>query len=256
VQGRNFSKDFPSDSTHSVLVNEAFVKKAGWKNPIGQVVNFWYNEGEKYTVVGVVKNYHFESLTREIGRQLFTMKPGNDYGTVFVKIKPGTETATLKYIEKAFKKLFPINPYTYTFKDEENFKSYAAEAKWKQIMLFGAILTIFISCIGLFGLSVLSAEKRTKEIGIRKVLGASVNALVLTLSKDFLSLVTLALLIAIPSSLWAANKWLQNYPYKISLGWQLFALSGLLVLIIALVTISFQSIKAAMANPVKNLRTE
>jgi len=256
VQGRNFSKDFPSDSTHSVLVNEAFVKKAGWKNPIGQVVNFWYNEGEKYTVVGVVKNYHFESLTKEIGRQLFTMKPGNDYGTVFVKIKPRTETATLKYIEKAFKKLFPINPYTYTFKDEENFKSYAAEAKWKQIMLFGAILTIFISCIGLFGLSVLSAEKRTKEIGIRKVLGASVNALVLTLSKDFLSLVTLALLIAIPSSFWAANKWLQNYPYKISLTWQLFALSGLLVLIIALVTISFQSIKAAMANPVKNLRTE
>src|SRR6266542_4481850 len=174
VQGRNFSKDFPSDSSHSVLVNETFAKKAGWKNPLGQVVNFWYNN-EKYIVIGVVKDYHFEALSKEIGPQLFTMKAGNDYGKAFIKIKPHTETASLKYIERTFKKLFPLHPYSYTFKNEENYKNYEAEAKWKQIMLFSAILTIFISCIGLFGLSVLYAEKRTKEIGIRKVLGASVN---------------------------------------------------------------------------------
>ena len=175
IKGRNFSKDFPSDSAHSVLVNETFVKKAGWKDPIGQEVNFWYNAGEKYTVIGVVKDYHYESLTKEIGPQLFTMKPGNDYGKTFIKIKPNSETASLQHIEKVFKKMFPISPYSYVFKDQENLKNYEAEAKWKQIMLFGAILTIFISCIGLFGLSVLSAEKRTKEIGIRKVLGASVR---------------------------------------------------------------------------------
>jgi len=256
LQGRNFSKDFPSDSSHSVLVNEAFVKKAGWKNPIGQVVNFWYNNDEKYTVIGVVKDYHFESLSKKIDPQLFTMKAGNNYGVSFVKIKPHTETASLKYIEQTFKKLFPINPYTYTFKDQENYKNYEAEAKWKQIMLFSAILTIFISCIGLFGLSVLSAEKRTKEIGIRKVLGASATKVATMLSKDFIKLVIVALLIAIPLAWLAADKWLQNYPYRISLNWQMFAIAGALVIFIALATVSFQAIKAAIANPVKSLRTE
>src|SRR4029077_14416888 len=121
--------------------------------------------------------------------------------------------ASLKTIERIFKQLFPVNPYGYAFMNEENRNKYESEAKWKQIMLFGAILTIFISCIGLFGLSVLSAEKRTKEIGIRKVLGASVNRVVTILSKDFLTLVGLALLIAIPAAWFAANKWLENYPY-------------------------------------------
>ncbi len=256
VQGRNFSPDFPSDSTHSVLVNENFVKEAGWKNPIGQEVNFWYNNNEKYTVIGVVKDYHYESLNNKIGIQLFTMKPGNGFGKVFIKIKPGTETASLQHIEKTFKKLFPINPYSYKFQDQEKLKSYEAEAKWKQIMLFSAILTIFISCIGLFGLSVLSAEKRIKEIGIRKVLGASVQNVVAILSKDFLKLVIISLLVAIPAAWIAANKWLENYPYRISLSWWMFASAGILVVLIALVTVSFQAIRAAVANPVKSLRTE
>ena len=186
--GRNFSVDFPSDSIPYVLVNETFVKKAGWKDPIGKEVNFWYKEDEKYSVMGVVKDHHYASLSEEIGPQMFTMKASNPYGLTVVKIRPKTETASLKHIEATFKKLFPINPYTYQFKDLENTKNYEAEAKWKQMMLFGAIFTIFISCIGLFGLSVLSAEKRTKEIGIRKILGASVSAVVKTLSKDFLNL--------------------------------------------------------------------
>jgi putative ABC transport system permease protein len=255
LQGRNFSKEFPSDSSHSVLVNQAFAKKAGWKNPVGQQVDFWYNN-KKYTVIGLVADYHFESLTREIGPQLFTMKADNPYGMSFIKIKPHTETATLKYIQSTFKKLFPINPYNYTFKNEENLRNYEAEAKWKQIMLFSAILTIFISCIGLFGLSVLSAEKRTKEIGIRKVLGASVNNVVTILSKDFVKLVIVALLIAIPAAWLAADKWLRDYPYRISLSWQMFAVASALVIFIALVTVSFQAIRAAVANPVKSLRTE
>jgi putative ABC transport system permease protein len=255
-QGRNFSVDFPGDSSHSILVNETFVKKAGWKNPIGQQVNFWYNNNEKYTVIGVVKDYHFESLTREIGPQLFTMKAGNNYGKAFIKIKPGTETASLKHIEQLFKRLFPAFPFTYAFKSEENFKNYEAEQKWKQIMLFSAVLTIFISCIGLFGLSVLSAERRTKEIGIRKVLGASVNQVVNVLSKDFVKLVILALLIAVPLAWFAANKWLQNYPYRIGLSWEIFAFAGVLVILIALATVSFQAIRTALSNPVNSLRSE
>ena len=256
IRGRNFSKDFPSDSTHSVLVNEAFVRKAGWREPIGKELNFWYREGEKYTVIGVVKDYHYQSLTREIGPQVFTTKPGNSYGKTFIKIKPNGETASLLHIERTFKKLFPISPYSYVFQDQENLKNYEAEAKWKKIMLFGAILTIFISCIGLFGLSVLSAQKRTKEIGIRKVLGASVSGVVAILSKDFLKLVIVSLLVAIPLSWVAANKWLENYPYRITLSWWMFAVAALLVALIASATVSFHAVKAAVANPVKSLRAE
>jgi putative ABC transport system permease protein len=254
-EGRNFSADYPSDSSHSVLVNESFVKTAGWKNPIGQQVDFWYNN-ERYNVIGVVKDYHFQSLNEKIKPQLFTMKAGNEYGTAYIKIKPKTATGSLAHIQKTFKSLFPVSPYSYEFKDQENLKNYEAEAKWKQIMLFGAILTIFISCIGLFGLSVLSAEKRTKEIGIRKVLGASVSSVVAALSKDFLKLVMLAMCIAIPVAWLVAAKWLEHYPYRINLSWWMFAAAGVLVTFIAIATVSFQAIKAAIANPVKSLRTE
>ncbi|HUZ61244.1 MAG TPA: ABC transporter permease [Hanamia sp.] len=256
IEGRNFSADYPSDSSHSVLVNESFVKKAGWKNPIGQTVDFWYNNNEKYTVIGVVKNYHYQSLYEKTGPQLFTMKRSNNYGTSYIKIKPGSASKSLKYIQSTFKKLFPVSPYSYTFKNDENIKNYEAEAKWKQIMLFSAVLTIFISCIGLFGLSVLAAEKRAKEIGIRKVLGASVQSVVTALSIDFLKLVLIAMIIAVPLAWMAANKWLEKYPYRIQISWGIFVSGGLLVIIIALITVSFQAIKAAMANPVDSLRSE
>jgi putative ABC transport system permease protein len=255
VQGRNFSADFPSDSSNSVLVNETFVKKAGWKNPIGEKVNFWYNN-EVYTVVGVVKDHHYQSLNETIGAQLFTMKPDNPFGLVMIKIKQGAETESLKYIQAGFKSFFPLNPYVYDFKDLLNQKQYEAEAKWKQMMLFGAILTIFISCIGLFGLTVLAAEKRTREIGIRKVLGASVSGVAVSLSKDFLKLVVISLFIAIPVAWIAGNKWLESYPYRISLNAGMFIMAGVLVVAIAILTVSFQAIKAAVANPVKSLRSE
>ncbi len=137
-----------------------------------------------------------------------------------------------------------------------NAQSYGSEARWKEILFFSAILTVFISCIGLLGLSMLSAEKRTKEIGIRKVLGASAGRIVAILSSDFLKLVVVSLVISIPVAWIAANKWLENFPYRVELGWWLFTSAGLLVILVALITISFQSIKAALANPVKSLRTE
>jgi putative ABC transport system permease protein len=255
VSGRNFSKDYPSDSSHAVLVNESFAKQAGWKNPLGQEVNFWY-KNKKYAVIGVVKDYHFEALSKKIGPQIFTMEPENNFGMACIKIRPNTAGSSLGYIQKTFKNLFPLIPYSYTFKQDENIKNYEAEEKWKQIMLFGAILTIFISCIGLFGLSVLSAEKRTKEIGIRKVLGASVRSIIATLSTDFLKLVILSMLVAIPAAWLAAGKWLEHYPYRISLSWWMFSIAAILVILIALATVSFQAVKAAIANPVKSLRSE
>ncbi|PSL19280.1 ABC transporter permease [Chitinophaga ginsengisoli] len=255
IKGRNFSKAFPSDSTHSVMVNEAFVKEAGWKNAIGQEVNFWYNQ-EKYTVIGVVKDYHYAGMAQKIGPQLFTMKHANQYGSTFIKLHSNSETAALTHIEKIFKQVFPLSPYEYTFKDVENRQRYEAEARWKQIILLSALLTIFVSCIGLFGLSVLSAERRTKEIGIRKVLGASVASVVTILSKDFLKLVIISLVLAMPVAWYAGNKWLENYPYRITLNWWLFATAAFLVSAIALATVSFHAVKAAVADPVKSLRAE
>lgn len=255
IEGRNFSDDHPSDATNSVLVNESFVKEAGWKQPIGQSITT-FDKGETYTVAGVVKDYHYKPLTEKTGAQLFTMNPSSAYGTMYIKIRPGTETGSLRHISEVFKKLFPLSSFGYTFKQEENERSYASEARWKQILLFSAILTIFISCMGLFGLSVLDTEKRTKEIGVRKVLGASVTHIITILSTDFIKLILAALCLSLPLAWMATSKWLQNYPYRITLTWPLFVSGSVLVIAIALVTISFQSIRAAVANPVKSLRTE
>ncbi len=252
--GRNFSSAFPADSSQSIIVNESFVKAENWKNPIGKTIQMLGSSNQTYTVIGVVKDYHFASLTQKITPELFSMN--NSYGAYYIKIKPNTATAGLQWIQKTFQQLYPMSSYAYVFKNDENEKQYADVEKWKQIILFGAILTIFISCIGLFGLSVLSAEKRTKEIGIRKVLGASVQQIVTTLSTDFIKLVILALIIATPLVYIAANKWLQNYPYRIAINLWIFIVAALLVVIVALITISFQSVKAAIANPVKSLRTE
>jgi putative ABC transport system permease protein len=254
VAGRNFSTAFPSDSTQSIIVNESFVKAANWKSPVGETIQILGSSNETYRVIGVVKDYHFASLTKKITPQLFSMN--GLYGAYYIKIKPNTAAASLKWIQKIYQQFYPMSPYAYVFKNDENRKQYADVEKWKQIILFGAILTIFISCIGLFGLSVLSAEKRTKEIGIRKVLGASVQQIVTTLSTDFIKLVAIALIISTPLVYIAANKWLHNYPYRIEMSWWLFASAGILVMLIALFTVSFQSIKTAVANPVKSLRTE
>ena len=254
IEGRNFSAQYPMDSSTSVIVNESFVKKAGWKEAIGQQVDL--GDRAKYTVVGVVKDYHVESLAKAIEPELLSMRPANDYGMVYIKIQPGPSATALRHIEKTFRTLFPSSPYSYIFKDEENRRQYAIEAKWKQIILFGAVLTIFISCIGLFGLSVLATERRTKEIGIRKVLGASVMSVTRILAGDFVALVGISLLLAVPLAWWVASKWLENYPYRIGLNAWIFGGAGLLVVVIAVVTVSFQAVRAGRANPVKSLHFE
>jgi putative ABC transport system permease protein len=254
LQGRNFSTNFPTDTTTSVMVNEAFVKEAGWKNPVGQIVDFWYNN-KKLSVVGVFKDYHYGSVGQKIRPQLFKWNP-KQFGLFAIKIKEGSAASVLPFLEKTYKSTYPLNPYAYEFKDLSNRQQYENESKWKKVMLFGACLTIFISAIGLFGLSVLSAEKRLKEIGIRKILGASVATVITSLSKDFLKLVVIALVIAIPIAWLLSHKWLEHYPYRTTLSVWIFAAAGFGIILIALLTVGFQAIKAAIGNPVKSLRTE
>ncbi len=255
VKGRNFSKKFPSDPTQSVLINEAFARAAGWKNPLGKQVDFFYKK-KKFTVVGVVKDYHYESLKEKIKPQLFTQDPGYGLGQVWVKLDPAAIPETIGSIGKIYRRLMPFRPFSYEFKDETNARNYEAEARWKAMITLAAWLFLFVSCLGLFGLATFTAEQRTKEIGIRKVLGASVGSITAMLSKDFLLLVGLAIGIASPLAWYAAQAWLADFPYRIALEWWVFALAGLLAVGIALLTVSFQSIRAALMNPVNSLRNE
>jgi hypothetical protein len=255
--GRNFSPDYPSDTNEAAIVNESFVKSAGWKTgeAVGKEVSF--SEGNrKLTIVGVTRDYHYASLKEKIGPQLFSMDTGMNYGRVWVKIRPENIPKSMASIEKLYKKLVPLFPYDYQFTDSINALNYETEAKWKQIISIAAGLFIFISCMGLFGLVLLSIQQRTKEIGIRKILGAAVSKIVVLISKDFIRLIVIAFLVAIPAGYFAAHEWLQFFPYRISLNGWMFVMAGAFIITIAFATIAFQAIRAGIANPIKNLRTE
>ncbi|HTR29515.1 MAG TPA: ABC transporter permease [Puia sp.] len=253
--GRNFSPQYPADSSQSAIVNETFVRKAGWKNPIGKTIDLhWQNR--KMTVIGVVRDFHFRPLNEKIEPELFASGQTSDFLQFNIRISPIAVPQTLAFVESTFKRLEPNFPFSYTFRKDANLHAYDAGQKWKQIMAFAAAFTIFISCIGLFGLTMLAAERRVKEIGIRKVLGASVPGLARILGVGFLQLVLLANLIAIPIAWWAVNKWLDNFAYHIIPRWWVFAAAVLITLLIALTTTAIEAVRAALANPVKSLRTE
>ncbi|HMH21501.1 MAG TPA: ABC transporter permease [Puia sp.] len=256
ILGRNFSKDFPSDSTHSVVVNESFVSAAGWKDPIGKTLDFINGKDVKMIVVGVVKDYHYTSLKEKIIPQVFFADNSDVLGRFLLRLQPDNTARTLKAIEGVYQTLLPWHPFQHSFVEEANLKNYDAEGKWKQIITYSAILTIFISCIGLFGLAMLSIRKRTKEIGIRKVLGASIWQISGLVSKNFIGLVIFAFLIAIPAAWYATSRWLENFPYRIPVNGWVFAIAALLTLLVAALTVGFHALRAAGANPVKSLRTE
>jgi putative ABC transport system permease protein len=259
ISGRNFSADYPSDTMHSVIVNETFVKEAGWKlsNAVGQVINFMDEKNRPATIIGVIKDYHFTSLKEKITAELFSMDSTTTfYGQVWVKIGQENVPQTLSLLESTYKKLVPLFPYSYQFMDDVNAKNYEMEAKWKQIISIASGLFVLISCMGLLGLVIISIEQRTKEIGIRKVLGAAVSKIVILISKEFVILISIAFVIAVPVAYYFAHKWLQEFAYRITIGWWMFALAAGVVIGIALLTMSFKAIKAAVANPVKSLRTE
>ncbi len=258
IAGRNFSPGYPSDLMHSVIVNETFAKEAGWDidHIAGKTIHFTNASRRPAVVIGVIKDYHFVSLKEKIMPEVLSMDTNFNYGQIWIKIDPKNIPQTLTLLQSTFKKLVPYFPYTYQFMNDINAQKYKTEIKWKQIINIASVLFIFISCIGLLGLVILSIEQRTKEIGIRKVLGAAVSKIVLLVSREFIILITIAFVVAIPVGYYFVDKWLQDFAYRIHIGWWMFALSGALVITVALITISFNTIKAAMANPVKSLRTE
>lgn len=255
--GRNLSKDFPSDFSNSVLVNETYVKEAGWKDGgLGKTIDFFNGKETKLQIVGIVKDFHYGTVKEKIFPQVFTAMPNVPYGRFLIRIDPANKVKAIAGIEAAYRKITPYRPFKYDFMDDLNYKNYEAEAKWKKIITFGAVLMIFISCIGLFGLAMLSIKQRTKEIGVRKVLGASLLQISSLVSRHFIGLVLISFAFAIPAAWYATNKWLENFAYKIDITWHGFAFSALLTVIIAIFTISYQALRAAMTNPVHSLKTE
>lgn len=249
-EGRSFSREFPSDSG-GVIFNETAIKMMHLKNPIGTPVELW---GLKQHIIGVVKDFNYESMYKAVGP--FFICYAKNAPNIVVKIKAGTEKQTLAGIETLYKKYNPGLPFDYSFIDADYQAMYASEQRVSMLSRYFAGIAILISCLGLFGLAAFTAQKRQKEIGIRKVIGASVGDIVNLLSKDFLALVCVALLIAIPVSWWVANEWLQSFAYRININASIFIIASASIILITLITISFQSIKAAIANPVKSLRTE
>lgn len=252
VAGRDFSKDF-SAAENGFLLNETAVKEIGYKDLIGKFITV---NGRKAKITGVLKDFNFRSLHEPIQPMIIEPDVYNNANYALLRIEAGKTKAALNQIEKLCKELNPAFPFSYTFSDEEYQQLYQNEQMIGKLSNAFAGLSIFICCLGLLGLIMFTAEQRTKEIGIRKVLGASVKSIIQLLSADFLQLVFIAFIIASPLAWWAMNAWLNNYAYKIDMSWWMFAAAGLLAILIALVTISFQSIKAAIANPVKSLRTE
>src|SRR5215204_4722743 len=258
LKGRNFSKDF-SDSL-SVILNEEAAKQIGWKDAIGQRIQYPGGNNEWYTVIGIAKDFNVQSLqTAMVPFALFhTSSKSYDIGTSFlmVRMKPGDISNTLSKMESKWKTFVSGEPFDYNFLDASFEALYRSEQRMGSIFSIFTGLSLFIACLGLFGLSAYIAERRIKEIGVRKVLGASVPNVVALLSKDFLKLTLVAVVIAFPVAWWWMNKWLEDFAYRINIHWTVFLIAGLCTLLVALLTVSFQAIKAAIANPVKSLRTE
>ena len=256
VDGRDFRVDSPADSTH-YLVNEAAAKMMsestpGMKNPVGKEITFWPGKGQ---VIGLMKDFHINSLHEPI-KPLILCFDYRNTSYLLVKTRAGQTQQAIADLERLSKEFNPNYPFNYHFLNEEYESLYRAEQQVNTLVNYFGVLAILISCLGLFGLAMFTAEQRTKEIGVRKVLGASIPNIVGLLSKDFLKLVLIALVLSSPLAWWALNKWLGTFAYQTELTWWIFGLAGLLSVTIAFLTVSYQSIKAAMVNPVKSLRSE
>ncbi|HEU4859533.1 MAG TPA: ABC transporter permease [Chitinophagaceae bacterium] len=260
ASGRLFSKDFPADTNFRVILNQQAIKEIGFKDEkdaVGKDVLFtWEGETYRLPVVGVVKDFHFKDLHSPIEPYGFQLNNRSSYNYMIAHAKTNDLKSLLTSMENVWRRLNPNEPFEYNFLDEDFQKNYEADARLAAIVRNFTVIAILISCLGLFGLATFSAEQRTKEIGVRKVLGASVGNVVGLLSKEFLKLVLIAVVIASPITWLVMNQWLQDFAYRTNISWTVFVITALIAGGIALFTISFQSIKAALANPVKSLRTE
>ena len=255
IAGRPFSREFGTDTTQAMVMNEAAVKLFGYKTPqeaIGRRFKQWGREGK---IIGVVKDFHFRALQETIKPLTMRIEPGGS-DLVSVKIDGGNIKGTVAAIEEKWKATMPNRPFSYYFMDEFFDRQYRSEERFEKLFFNFAILAIFISCLGLLGLASYSTMQRTKEIGVRKVMGASIGSIVGLLSKDFLKLVIVAFVIASPLAYYGMYKWLENFAYKTDIKWWIFMAAAILSVAIAFLTVSFQSIKAALMNPVKSLRSE
>ncbi len=254
IQGRNFSRDFPTDSSAGVLINEEAVRELGWSstNPIGKTI---ISSGQhELKVIGVVADFNYASVKEKVAPLM--MKLGGNFGGLIIKMKTTDVKGFLSDLKKQWDAFSPEGPLSYTFLDENFAKLYANEIRTQQIFSAFAIIAIIIASLGLFGLSAFVIEQRTKEIGIRKVLGASVQSLLVLVSKEFLLLVGIGFVVSVPVAWWAMHTWLQGFAYRIHIGIWVFVAAGVVTVLITLLTVSFQALKAAIANPVDSLRTE
>ncbi len=258
VEGRNFSTDFPADSTHSIIVNQAFVNKFGIESPLGEKVEAHFGGLEDNTgeIIGVVEDFNFLSLHTDIEPALLHISPKHRIGYIAAKVEPENLSATLGTLRTAWIKVAPDLPFEYYFLDDDFNRQYQAEERWSAIFGYSSFFAILIASLGLLGITALALSRRTKEIGIRKVLGATVTGLVRLVTKEFLLLVLIANLLAWPAAFYAMRTWMQSFAYKSKLGPEIFLFSAFLALAIAFITASYQAIKAALANPVDSLRQE
>ena len=257
TEGRNFSSQFPTDSS-AIIINEAAAKFLGGKDLMNKKLYNFKDVATKqlneWHIVGVFKNFNFSSLREVITPLALLFRKDN--GNISVRISGSNLPGTIEQIKSKWKAVAPAQPFDYTFMDEDFNKLYTSEHRIGQLFIAFAILAIIVACLGLFGLVTYAAEQRVREIGIRKVLGANVANVVVMISKDFLKLVCIASIIGFPLAWWATYKWLQDYAYRIDIGWWVFLVTGFVALFIAFATVSFQAIRAAVANPVESLRTE
>jgi len=255
IAGRTFSRNFPADDTTAFVINEAAVKSFGWTTPetaLGRKVN---QQGKKGTIVGVVKDFHYRSLHYMIEPLLIHINV-NWFQKFSVKIQSDNIPATVAAIGEKWKSLAPDLPFNYSFLDQDYDRLYKSEDQLSRIVSIFSALAIFIACLGLIGLTSFSVERRFKEIGIRKVLGASAGGVVMLVSKEFIKLILISFVIAIPLTYYMLNLWLTNFTDRITIGPVTFVVAGLSVLLISWLVISYLSIRAALANPVESLRTE
>jgi ABC-type antimicrobial peptide transport system permease subunit len=252
-EGRDFSRAFATDSS-AFIINESAAKFLGFKEPVGKTLKW---EGQPFTIIGIVKDIMQESPFYPVRPTLYHVGRLDNMFNLIIRLNPQkSASSSLKMIEQAFKKYTPDVPFDYKFVDEDFGSKFTAEERIGKLSSYFAILAVFISCLGLFGMASFVAEQRTKELGIRKVLGASVVNLWKLLSTEFVLLVFLSCILAGPIAYYYLSNWLTNYDYRISINWKVFVFASLIALCITVITVSFQAIKAAVANPVKSLRTE
>ncbi len=256
IAGRDFSAQFPTDSTEAVLINKTAAAKLGWtpQQAIGKWMLNTVRDSAKRRIIGVVNDFNFQSLKEDIDG--LVISPSMDRRQILIKLKPGNLQSDIALVRNAYNKAAPAYPFEYKFLDQQFGELYKKDIRQQTILTVFAALAIFVACLGLFGLASFTATKRFKEIGVRKVLGSSVQNIVLLLSKDLLKPVLIATCIALPVGYWIMNKWLQNFAYRTSVNWWIFVLAASITFGIAFTTVCIKAIKAAMANPVKSLRTE